>query len=214
MIRLVGGDSAAVNRSETAMRCPALAALLLCGVIAASTAACSTSGTAATPQTPTTAAPTTAAPTTAAVTSEQASNGGTPAPSSSVASGGSDGTLDVCSLMSPAAVSAASGLSLTAAVDGSHDTPGVTTCIYSGDDPTVSIQVVQAPDKDGFDDLVTSLGGDIQPVAGIGDKASVSPAGILVQVGSRFIRIESAITNADNEAGYQSLAKAAIASLT
>ncbi len=217
----VSSISAVLNRSETAMRVHTLSALAICGVLAVAAAACSTSGTAGTSMNVSAPGALMSGSASPNDSTTSMSSAGATVPASGdaeptiasvpAAPGGSPAAVNVCSVMSPAAVSAASGWSFNSAVDGSHDTPGVYFCLYSGDSPSLSIGVYQRPDKETFDDL--NISGGAQSVSGIGDRASVSPAGILVQVGSRYINIQSAINSASNEAGYESLAKATIPAL-
>jgi hypothetical protein len=92
----------------------------------------------------------------------------------------------------------------------------VYSCNYSGDGLHWSIAVYQSPSTETLDDVLTDLGGPgaSHAVSGIGDKAYGSPVGVAAQFGNRYVEVGSPSNDASNEAGYESLARAAIAALT
>jgi hypothetical protein len=134
--------------------------------------------------------------------------------SGSVSSGGSHPPVNVCSAVSAAAASAATGRAFTSTNE--SDQTGDYTCSYNGDGLHWSITVYQSPSRVTFDDLLTDLGGsaNAKPVSGVGDKAFIAPVALVAQIGDRYLEVGSPNNSADNEAGYTSLAKAAIAALT
>ena len=202
------------------MRVPTFAALMVCGVLAASAAVCSTSGTAAT-------SPNSSTPGVTAAGSgdpqDSSTTAGTTPPgdgagvtsSAPVAPGDSAAPIDVCSVMPVTAASAAAGQPFTSANASDSGGRGIYTCYYNGDGLHWSIAVYQSPSTLTLDDLLVDLGGanNAQPVSGIGDQAYVSPVGVIAQFGQRAIEVGSANNSASNEAGYESLAKATIAKL-
>jgi hypothetical protein len=133
---------------------------------------------------------------------------------SSASSGGQPSAVNVCSIMPATAASAAAGMTFTSAKE--DDTiKGVFMCNYATSGYGWSIAIYQAPNTENLNSLLLDLGGasNSKSVSGIGDKAYVSPVAVAAQFGSRLIEVGSANNSASNEAGYESLAKAAIAAV-
>jgi hypothetical protein len=133
---------------------------------------------------------------------------------SSAPSGGQDGAVNVCAAMPAAAASTAAGVTFTSAKE-DDSIKGVFECDYATSGYGWSIAVYQAPNTENLNSLLLDLGGasNSKPVSGVGDKAYVSPVAVAAQFGSRLIEVGSANNSASNEAGYESLAKAAIAAV-
>jgi hypothetical protein len=126
--------------------------------------------------------------------------------------------LDVCSLLSPAKVSALTGRTYTS---GKPNTivAGVDSCVYSATEGyALSVTIYGAPNRATLDTLVRDIGGakSATSVTGVGDQAFASPVGLVAKFGSHLLEVGSPATTGSSTAvipGYVAVAKAVIAAM-
>jgi hypothetical protein len=141
----------------------------------------------------------------------------TAAPASS-APAAAAAAVNVCNLLSAAAVSSLTGNKYVSATENTLG-PGVDACDYSITGPyDLSVNVYEPSSSMTMDEMVLQIGGasTATSVSGVGDKAFVSPIGVVAQFGSRFVNVGAPVTvqaPTGPEAGYIAVAKALITAL-